>query len=98
MLAAAGGREPLVIMGKPAVHMFESAVRALGTEPAQTLMIGDRLDTDILGARSAGLQTALVLTGIESRASVELHPDMGDTLVVDTLADLQAQMVLALQN
>ena len=97
MLAAAGGREPLV-MGKPAVHMFESAVRALGTEPAQTLMIGDRLNTDILGARSAGLQTALVLTGIESRASVELHPDMGDTLVVDTLADLQAQMVLALQN
>jgi 4-nitrophenyl phosphatase len=89
MLAAAGGRQPLV-MGKPAAHMFEDAVAALDTTPGEALMIGDRFDTDIAGARAAGLQTALVLTGIESRASIELNPGLGDTLVVDDLAALQA--------
>jgi 4-nitrophenyl phosphatase len=89
MLAAAGGRQPL-IMGKPAAHMFEDAVAALGTTPAETLMIGDRFDTDIVGARAAGLQTALVMTGIESRTSITLHGDLRDTLVVDDLAALHA--------
>ncbi|MFN8378406.1 MAG: HAD-IIA family hydrolase [Anaerolineae bacterium] len=88
MLAAASGQEPLV-MGKPAPHMFEAALDVLGTAPSETLMVGDRLDTDIVGARLAGLQTALVLTGIESRESILGNPDLGDALVVDDLAVLQ---------
>lgn len=88
MLAAASDQEPLV-MGKPAPHMFEAALEVLGTTAAETLMIGDRLDTDISGARLAGLQTALVLTGIESRESILGNPDLGDALVVDDLGVLQ---------
>ena len=62
--------EPLVI-GKPGKPMFEAARHALGTLPEATLMIGDRLNTDIHGAQQAGLKAALVLTGVATRSDVE---------------------------
>lgn len=66
------------VIGKPEPPMFEVAIDRLGATPETTLMIGDRLDTDILGASRAGLRTALVLTGIttaeEARAST-IRPD-----------------------
>ncbi len=68
---------PLVI-GKPETAMFEVALQRLGTTPDQTLMIGDRLETDILGAQRAGFKTALVLTGVTSpalAASSEIQAD-----------------------
>ena len=78
------GVQPTVI-GKPHAAMFEEAVRRLGTEPAQTLMVGDRLETDIDGAHRAGLQTALVLTGVSQRSDIgETQPDY----VLDDLAAL----------
>ena len=56
--------EPLVA-GKPAPALMELAARELGaTNP---LMIGDRLDTDIAGGVAAGFDTALVLTGVNTR-------------------------------
>jgi len=70
MLKAATDREPL-LMGKPNPAMFEAALALLGTPPARTLMIGDRLDTDIFGAARVGLRTALVLTGVSTRAQAE---------------------------
>ena len=66
-LQAATGVKPLVI-GKPEVAMFEVAVERLGVEPGQVVMIGDRLETDILGAQRAGLKTILVLSGVVSAA------------------------------
>jgi 4-nitrophenyl phosphatase len=72
------------LMGKPEPAMFETALRRLGTAPTETLMIGDRIDTDILGARRVGLRTALVLTGISSETDTGLAaPDV-------TFADLGA--------
>lgn len=59
------------LMGKPAAPLFEHALRVLGSSPERTLMIGDRLDTDILGARRASLRTALVLTGSTSAAALD---------------------------
>ena len=56
------------IMGKPEATVFQLALERLGTTPARTLMIGDRLDTDILGAQRAGLVTALVLSGVSTQA------------------------------
>ena len=55
------------MIGKPGKPMFDAALRALGTAPETTLMIGDRLNTDIQGAQQAGLKTALVLTGVSKR-------------------------------
>jgi 4-nitrophenyl phosphatase len=65
LLAAASEVEPLII-GKPNAAMFEEAMRLLHTEPAETLMVGDRYETDIAGAIKLGMPTAGVLTGITS--------------------------------
>jgi glycerol 3-phosphatase-2 len=61
------GRLP-VVAGKPEVAMFELAVDRFAAKKA--LVIGDRLDTDILGANRAGLESALVLTGIDQAKQV----------------------------
>lgn len=68
-LAAASGVAPTIV-GKPEPPMFDLALARLGTRPEQTLMVGDRLDTDILGGRRAGLQTAFLTTGVDGPDAV----------------------------
>ncbi len=63
MLETATGVAPTVI-GKPGLPMFEAALRVTGTPADKTLMVGDRLDTDINGAQAAGMKTALLLSGV----------------------------------
>ncbi|MBI4344649.1 MAG: TIGR02253 family HAD-type hydrolase [Euryarchaeota archaeon] len=48
---------------KPGEEIFRYAVRRLGLKPAECVMVGDRLDTDILGARRCGMRTILVRRG-----------------------------------
>lgn len=78
LVEAASGQAPTII-GKPARGMFDAALRQLGTCPEETLMIGDRIGTDIVGAQALGIKTALVMTGVETedslRASV-VQPDL----------------------
>ena len=69
-LVAASETIPLVV-GKPAPTMFRVAAEMLSTPAAATLVIGDRLDTDIAGAISAAMPSALVLTGVSSRSAAE---------------------------
>ena len=57
-----------IVIGKPEPIMYQQALRRLGADPAHTLAIGDRLDTDILGAIRAGMPSLLVLTGITTAA------------------------------
>ena len=64
-LAAASGKQPLVI-GKPQTTVFEQAMEIMGTQPHETLCIGDRLETDVLGGQNAGCLTALVLGGVST--------------------------------
>lgn len=66
-VSAATGRQPLVA-GKPEAPMFEAAARQLGA--SRPLVVGDRLDTDILGGNNAGMDTAVVLTGVDTVASI----------------------------
>jgi 4-nitrophenyl phosphatase len=76
-IATASGKQPTVI-GKPETLMMTTAVAQLGTTASRTVMIGDRLDTDILAAARAGLTTALVLTGVTTRddlAGSDIVPD-----------------------
>lgn len=70
LLTAATGVEPTVI-GKPNFGMYEIAMHSLGVQPQETLMIGDRYDTDIVGAVKLGLLTSAVLTGISTRQEFE---------------------------
>jgi 4-nitrophenyl phosphatase len=78
LLQAATGVAPFVI-GKPAPAMLHTAIDILHADPRRTLVIGDRLDTDIAGAGAAGLASALVLTGVATRAELahsEIQPDV----------------------
>ena len=65
VLRATSGREPLVA-GKPEPALFDEARRLLGG--SRPLVVGDRIDTDIVGATRAGLPSLLVLTGVSSLA------------------------------
>lgn len=51
------------IVGKPGAGMFQAACAAMGVAPADTLMIGDDVHADVIGARQAGLAALLVRTG-----------------------------------
>ena len=76
-LSAATGQKPTVI-GKPEPIIFELALKHLGALPQETAMLGDRLETDILGAKRANLQTILVLTGVSQATDVaqsDIRPD-----------------------
>ncbi len=70
-IATATDRQPIVI-GKPDTPMLETALRILGTAPENTLMVGDRLDTDILGGQRVGMKTAFVLSGVSTREDITL--------------------------
>ncbi len=69
VIRAATGVEPFIV-GKPEPAIFEEAVRRLGSGKSDTAMVGDRLGTDIAGAKSAGLSTILLLSGISSREDI----------------------------
>lgn len=79
-------RDPLVA-GKPQPTLMRLAAQELGCQ--RPLMIGDRLDTDIAGGVAAGMDTALVLTGIDTRAAArQAEPAQRPTYIINTLADL----------
>ena len=65
----AAGRRAGVIAGKPEPPMYETARDRLG--PGRVLAVGDRLDVDVAGARRAGIDSALVLTGATTRAQAD---------------------------
>ena len=69
-LEAATGRKAQSA-GKPEPHIFLQALRWLKTKPQHTLVVGDRLETDILGGQRAGMPTLLVLTGVTDRRRLE---------------------------
>ena len=58
------GFPPEQVVGKPSAIAFRIALEVAGGSAKAALMVGDRLETDILGAQRAGLDTALVLTGV----------------------------------
>lgn len=76
-----------VIAGKPSTTLFDFALERLGTSPEETLVVGDRLETDILGGQLAGCKTALVLSGVSTREQAEAWQPKPD-LVIDELGDL----------
>jgi 4-nitrophenyl phosphatase len=91
-LVASTDVQPTVI-GKPEKYMFELACTRLGLQPQEVLMVGDRLDTDILGANRAGSRTALVLTGVSQREEITttgIEPTMIATDLVELLDRLKA--------
>lgn len=64
------GKDPYVA-GKPNPLIVEVALERMGAEAGETLLVGDRLETDILAGSEAGVDTMLVLTGISQVGDIE---------------------------
>jgi HAD superfamily hydrolase (TIGR01450 family) len=73
-VAVATGVQPSAATGKPEPPLYELSVSRLGVPKAGVLAIGDRLDTDILGAMNAGLDSLWVLTGVDDLVSFARSP------------------------
>lgn len=86
LITAATRRKPYFV-GKPNPLMMRSALNRIAAHSETTMIIGDRMDTDIRSGIEAGLRTALVLSGVTTRADVDRYP-YKPSLVVDSVADL----------
>jgi glycerol-1-phosphatase len=73
-------------VGKPDPLLFETALDRLG--PGRSLMVGDRLDADLGGAAAAGLDGAIVLTGVTTREQAEAAQDPAPVAVAESLFSL----------
>src|SRR5512136_1314254 len=88
-IQSATGVEPYFV-GKPNALMMRSALRFLNEHSENTIMVGDRMDTDIRVGTEAGLETVLVLTGVTRREMVERFPYQ-PTRIVESVADLETE-------
>ena len=80
-----------VVLGKPEPYLYLKAAKMLNKKPESILVVGDRLETDIEGGQRAGMATALMLTGISSRADIDQYHSKPD-FVYDTLDQLGAAL------
>jgi NagD protein len=87
LIEKATGVAPFFV-GKPNPYMMRSALNFLGAHSEETVMIGDRMDTDIVGAVSSGLDTVLVLTGVTQREHIAVYPYQ-PTYISESIGDVQ---------
>lgn len=86
-LATATGREPVTI-GKPETHAYEAILETAQVTAAESVMIGDRLDTDIAVGRRSGAHTVLVLTGVTSpEQAAAAPPEWRPELIIGDLRE-----------
>ena len=88
-ITAATNKNPLIV-GKPGRVIFEMALKEMGTSLNETAMLGDRLETDILGGQQVGLKTILVLSGITQVQDLTSNQTTPDWVFKDISALLQA--------
>ncbi len=82
-IQTATGVAPIVV-GKPEAGLFEHGLRRLGgLRPEQVAMIGDRIDTDVVGGQRAGFRTILVLSGVTSAAEATNVFPQPDAIAAD---------------
>jgi len=86
LIEQATGRRPFFI-GKPNPLMMRTALNYLGVHSENTVMVGDRMDTDIVAGVESGLETILVLSGLTTRPMVDLYPYQ-PTWILDSVADI----------
>jgi NagD protein len=88
LITKATGVDPYFV-GKPNPLMMRSALNRLEAHSENTIMIGDRMDTDVVSGIEAGLETVLVLTGVTRAEEVNRFPYRPNH-VVDSIADLMS--------
>ena len=84
-IQTASGVKPVMI-GKPEPTTLHMSAKTMGLDPTDCVMIGDRLDTDILAGARAGMLTALVLTGVSTRDDIAKSDVLPDLVFSDLTA------------
>lgn len=77
-----------LFVGKPNPLMMRMALQYLGAHSENTVMVGDRMDTDVIAGVQTGMETTLVLTGVTRRGDVERFPYY-PTRIVASVADIE---------
>jgi len=90
LISRATGVDPYYV-GKPNPLMIREGLNSLGAHSESTVMVGDRMDTDVVAGIEAGLQTILVLSGVTSADQVERFP-YRPSRVVGSVADLVKEL------
>ena len=85
LITRATGSEPYFV-GKPNPMMFRSAMNRIQAHSETTVMVGDRMDTDVVAGIEAGLETILVLTGSTRSEEIARFP-FRPARVLDSIAD-----------
>ena len=88
LIEKATGVAPYFV-GKPNPLMMRSALRFLGAHSEDTVMVGDRMDTDVIAGIESGLETILVLTGVTREEDIARWP-YRPTRVVPSVAEIEA--------
>ncbi|MGY1803415.1 HAD-IIA family hydrolase [Blastococcus sp. SYSU D00922] len=86
MITRATGAEPYFV-GKPNPMMFRSAMNRIEAHSESTIMVGDRMDTDVVAGIEAGLETVLVLSGSTAAGDVARFP-FRPSRILDSIADV----------
>ncbi|HEU4973889.1 MAG TPA: HAD-IIA family hydrolase [Baekduia sp.] len=92
LISRAAGAEPYFV-GKPNPLMMRSALNAIDAHSETTVMIGDRMDTDVVAGLEAGLETILVLTGVTTREQAERFP-FRPSRILDSVAELADELAV----
>jgi HAD superfamily hydrolase (TIGR01450 family) len=88
-IQACSGAAAEAVVGKPSRHMAAAVLDRLGVTADRAVMVGDRLSTDMVMARSAGMASVLVLTGATSRADLAVaEASVLPDFVIQTLPEL----------
>ncbi len=95
MIEEATGKQAFSV-GKPSPVMMRSARKYLGLEASETIIIGDTMDTDILGGIQLGYTTVLTLTGVSHENMLDDYAFKPD-LIVKSVAELDIKEVLSLK-
>ena len=87
LIEKATGVSPLFV-GKPNPFMMRAAINYLQVHSEDTIMIGDRMDTDVIAGVESGLETILVLTGVTAEGDIDRFP-YRPSRVVHSLQEVQ---------
>jgi NagD protein len=90
LIKNATGVEPYFV-GKPNPLMMREGLNVIGAHSESAVMVGDRMDTDVVAGMEAGMETILVLSGVTAAADIERFP-YRPSRVVDSVADLIAEI------
>jgi HAD superfamily hydrolase (TIGR01457 family) len=94
-IEAVTGKKVEVVVGKPSPMMIQTVLGVLGLTPADCILIGDRLETDIKMGRDSGIATGIVLTGVTNEKMLQesKHGPLQPDFVFQSIADVQSLLM-----